>query len=70
VEGSEIDVIQGMRETLARHRPTLICELHETNEAFLAAMDEAGYRAVNLESPEPLGGAPMSVHALAEPRDA
>ena len=67
VEGSEIDVIHGMRETLAKHRPTLICELHDTNEAFLAAVEEAGYRAVNLESAESLSGAPMSVHALAEP---
>ena len=67
VEGSEIDVIHGMRETLAKHRPTLVCELHDTNEAFLAAIEEAGYRAVNLESAESLSGAPMSVHALAEP---
>jgi FkbM family methyltransferase len=69
VEGSEIDVIHGMRETLTRHKPTLVCELHETNDAFLAAMEEVGYRAVNLEGPESLSGAPMSVHALAEPRD-
>lgn len=68
VEGSEIDVLAGMRATLAEHRPVLVCELHDTNEAFLAAVEEAGYRAVNLEGPDSLSGAPMSVHALAEPR--
>jgi len=67
VEGSEIDVLNGMRETLAGHGPTLVCELHETNDAFVELMGELGYRVKNLESSQPLREATGNVHAIAEP---
>ncbi len=44
VEGAELDVLEGARETLERYRPTMLIEAHGTNAAianFLAAM---GYR--------------------------
>ncbi len=35
VEGAELDVIRGMRATLAAHRPVLVCELDDATEAGL-----------------------------------
>ncbi len=67
VEGAEIAVIEGMRETIAAHHPVLICELHDTHREFSAAMDEVGYRVVNLEGPGPIEEAGPSAHALALP---
>lgn len=68
-EGAEIMVLEGMRETLARHGPKVICELHDTNAAFSALMDEIGYRAVDLDGPFPVADSPPDIHVLAEPRD-
>jgi FkbM family methyltransferase len=68
VEGSEIDVLRGMRETLSEHRPAVVCELHGTNAAFVEAMEELGYVIDNLEGKEPVLEAPPNVHALAVPR--
>lgn len=67
VEGAELAVLQGMWETLARHRPAIICELHDTHRPFMAAMGEAGYRVINLEGPIPIDQAGASAHALALP---
>ena len=36
VEGAEIAVLEGMRETIERHRPAIICELHDTHAEFVA----------------------------------
>ena len=59
VEGSELDVLSGMRETLAAHRPVLICELHETNVPFAKLIAELGYEAEGLDQPGgPLEGGP------------
>ena len=67
VEGFEVPVLEGMRETLAEHRPVVICELHGTHKEFAAFMRDAGYRLVNLEGPEPIEAAGASAHALALP---
>lgn len=64
VEGAEIDVLEGMRQTVAAHEPVIVCELHGSNAEFLAHIETIGYVAHNLDGPEPLedaGGA----HALA-----
>jgi FkbM family methyltransferase len=66
VEGSELDVLQGMRETIATCAPVIICELHATNAEFLAAIGELGYEAFNLDGPEPIAEA-GAVHVLAAP---
>jgi FkbM family methyltransferase len=68
VEGSEVEVLRGMRETLARHRPVVVCELHATNAAVADALDELGYEARSLEGPEPVRAAPPNVHVIAQPR--
>lgn len=67
VEGAEIAVLDGMRETLKRHRPAVICELHDTQRDFLEKMNGAGYRLINLEGPQPIGETGASAHALALP---
>jgi FkbM family methyltransferase len=69
-EGAEILVLEGMRDTIARHRPKIICEIHDTNERFAALMDEIGYRAANLDGPWSVTEAGPHIHVLAEPRDA
>jgi FkbM family methyltransferase len=68
-EGAEIGVLEGMRAILAEHRPVVICELHGTNERFVALMDELGYRLENLDGTEPVAGGPPDLHALAVPGD-
>jgi FkbM family methyltransferase len=66
-EGAELQAIAGMRATIEAHRPAIVCELHDTNEAFCALMDEIGYTTTNLDGPEPVLSA-GPVHALAQPR--
>jgi FkbM family methyltransferase len=67
VEGAELAVLRGMRTTIARHRPAIICELHETHAEFVAFMEACGYRSINLEGAIPVGEAGASAHALALP---
>jgi FkbM family methyltransferase len=67
VEGAEIAVIEGMRETLAQHRPAVICELHDTHREFVAAMAEHSYRLINLEGTIPIEREGASAHALGLP---
>ncbi|MGH2840228.1 MAG: FkbM family methyltransferase [Solirubrobacteraceae bacterium] len=68
-EGAELRVLEGMRATLAGHGPRLICEVHNTNAAFAALMDEVGYRVTNLTNALPVTEAGVHIHVLAEPRD-
>ena len=67
VEGAELDVLDGMRETLAGARPVVVCEMHGKNAAFVAAMESVGYRVTNLDGPEPVAEAGGNVHAHCEP---
>jgi FkbM family methyltransferase len=68
VEGSEIDVLAGMRRTIEEHRPAIVCELHDTAAAFIETMGELGYTTSNLEGKQPVLDAPPDVHVLAMPR--
>ena len=67
-EGAELQAIEGMRQTIVRHRPAIVCELHDTNAEFCALMDELDYATTNLDGPEPLIDA-GPVHALAQARE-
>lgn len=61
VEGAEGDVLEGAAATLRRHRPTVLCEMHDFSEGperARRALDAAGYWI------EPLG----EQHVLARPR--
>jgi FkbM family methyltransferase len=64
VEGAEIDVLDGMAETIRSHSPVIVCELHGSNTEFLARVDAMGYVASNLDGPAGLAEA-GAVHALA-----
>ncbi len=68
VEGAELAVIEGMRSTIAAHQPAIVCELHDTNREFVAAMDALGYRVVNLDGPGPVDEPDSGSYALALPR--
>lgn len=58
VEGSEIDVVRGMSETLSTSRPVVLCELdddeaaglEEKLERFRRALEPHGYAVAMLES--------------------
>jgi FkbM family methyltransferase len=39
VEGSEIDVLEGMKQLIIDRRPTIICEVHWLGPRFLQAVD-------------------------------
>jgi FkbM family methyltransferase len=67
VEGAELAVLAGMRATIDRHRPAIVCELHGTHAGFAAAMAEHGYRVVNLEGPAPIERDPDTNHAVGLP---
>ena len=67
VEGAELSVIEGMRRTLERHRPAVICELHDTGAEVAAAFEALGYEVTNLEAKQPVSSATGNVHALATP---
>jgi FkbM family methyltransferase len=68
-EGAELLVLAGMRETIARHGPRIICEIHDNNAAFAELMDEIGYEVTNLSSPWPITDATNHIHVLAQPRE-
>jgi FkbM family methyltransferase len=67
VEGAEIAVLQGMRDTIERHHPAIICELHDTHAEFVSSMKAHGYRLINLEGTIPVQDEGASSHALALP---
>lgn len=67
VEGAEIAVLEGMRATLAEHRPAVICELHGTHRDFVELMHAHSYRLINLEGTIPVEQEGASAHALALP---
>jgi FkbM family methyltransferase len=67
VEGAELAVLDGMRNTIAEHQPVIICELHDTHAAFVDAMEALRYRVINLEGTAPMREAGASAHALALP---
>jgi FkbM family methyltransferase len=43
VEGSEADVLDGMRATLAGHRPVVVVECHDHSIAIASRLERAGY---------------------------
>ena len=67
VEGAELAVIEGMRETIEKHQPAIICELHDTHRPFATAMRAHRYRLINLEGTIPVEEQGASAHALALP---
>lgn len=63
VEGSEVSVLSGLRETLAANDLIVICELHRTNDEVVHLMSALGYTAENLEGTADVAAA-GPVHVL------
>jgi FkbM family methyltransferase len=68
VEGAELEVIEGMRDTLAQLRPVLLCEVHDCNVPYVQLMNELGYETVNLDEDVPVERGGRNAHTLARPR--
>jgi FkbM family methyltransferase len=61
VEGADLDVLRGARALLAKHRPYVIVEASEMSSTFgykpnalSAFLEQAGYRVLAIEQPDPL----------------
>lgn len=67
VEGAELDVVAGMTETIRRHRPVIICEMHGRNKEYGALMRELNYEVRTLGVDLPVEDARWDVHTLATP---
>jgi FkbM family methyltransferase len=67
VEGAELGVLRGMRQTLHSARPALIVELHGTREEVAGCLDELGYEHRAIEGGVPTSQASWSAHLLAWP---
>ena len=74
VEGAELAVLTGMADTLARHRPTIVCEIddgdrrryQEKHDECVDLLEESGYRITELADSYP--GSTWSVgHFVADP---
>ncbi len=70
VEGAELDVIEGMRETIRQHRPTIVCEMHDRNREFVDLMSAHPYVVTNLDADVPVELGDRNAHTIAVPRDA
>ena len=69
VEGAEADVLAGAHETLMRHRPILMIELHGTNAEVASALDAIGYRASVLGSSGSIAEVPWDAYIIAKPAE-
>lgn len=69
VEGAEVDVLVGARETLLTARPILLIELHWTNEAVARKLAELGYQGHVLGSTASLTESPWDAQVLAVPNE-
>ncbi len=70
VEGAELEVIAGMRETIARRRPVILCEIHDCNAEYVELMEGLAYEPVNLDADVPVEHGHRNAHTLARPRAA
>jgi FkbM family methyltransferase len=67
VEGSELEVLRGMEETIRGQGPAIVCELHGTGAAFAELMRSFGYAVQNLDGTGPVEASDALGHALALP---
>jgi FkbM family methyltransferase len=69
VEGAEVDVLVGARETLLTHRPILLVELHGTNEVVARELAKVGYQCHVLGSTASPTESPWDAQVLAVPNE-
>ena len=49
IEGAEVEALDGARALLTQHRPTIVCEVHDTEAEVRARLEAAGYAVYELE---------------------
>ena len=69
VEGAEVMVLAGARETLRKWRPVLLIDLHGTNAAVAGLLRELDYRCRVIGSDTPVERAPWWVTVAAVPAE-
>ncbi len=69
VEGAEIDVFEGARQTLKRYRPILVIEAHGTNSAIEKFLIEAGYRVGVIGNHQSVADSYWNAHLFAVPAE-
>lgn len=69
VEGGEVDVLNGAEQTLRKHRPILLIELHGTNAGVAEALEGLGYRASVLDSDLTITESPWYAYVIAVPSE-
>lgn len=67
VEGAEIELLDGARETLKRHKPVLLVEVHGRWDELDPLLNELGYDYEGVEYAEPRL-ADHATHVIARPR--
>lgn len=67
VEGAEIEVIQGMRETIERTRPRILCEMHGRNREYVELMTSLGYDVRPVHEAGSVADGHWNMHTLATP---
>jgi FkbM family methyltransferase len=69
IEGAEVAALRGAGTLLSKHRPTILCELHGTNDAVCELLESHSYELQVIETPELAPReAKWDVHILAVPR--
>jgi FkbM family methyltransferase len=69
VEGAELLVVEGMRETLRTVQPLLLVEVHDTNREYGEFVDSIDYRVRVIDGDEPtLADAGRNPHTIAWPK--
>jgi len=67
VEGAEVDVLEGALETIRRHRPRLLIELHGTNRAVAEILAELHYKVAVLGETTTIAEAHWNADVVAIP---
>ena len=69
IEGAEAEALMGASITLREHRPILVIELHRTNAAVIAVLDQLGYTSAVLGSSVPVQDVTWDANILAVPKE-
>ena len=69
VEGAEVDVLAGSRQSLQRARPILLIELHGTNDGVSVSLQELAYYTVVIGSTAAIIDSSWDAYVVATPME-